>query len=141
MLLKFKKLHPDAKIPSYAYAGDAGLDLYVAEDLVIKKGERKSIPLGIAIEIPDGYVGILFDKSGLSHKHGLKSYGGIIDSGYRGEIHVGMMNLSDTDYEFKKGDKVIQILIMPVLHAEVTEVQELTDSDRGTGAFGSSGVC
>lgn len=141
MQLKFKKLHPDAKIPSYAYAGDAGLDLYVAGDLVIKKGERKSIPLGIAIEIPDGYVGILFDKSGLSHKHGLKSYGGIIDSGYRGEIHVGMMNLSDTDYEFKKGDKVIQILIMPVLHAEVIEIDELSDSDRGTGAFGSSGVC
>lgn len=141
MQLKFKKLHPDAKIPSYAYAGDAGLDLYVAEDLTIKKGERKSIPLGIAIEIPDGYVGILFDKSGLSHKHGLKSYGGIIDSGYRGEIHVGMMNLSETDYEFKKGDKVIQILIMPVLHAEVIEVDELSDSDRGTGAFGSSGVC
>jgi dUTP pyrophosphatase len=87
MQLKFKKLHPDAKIPSYAYVGDAGLDLYIPEDFLFKQGDRKSIPLGIAIEIPEGYVGILFDKSGLSHKHGLKSYGGIIDSGYRGEIH------------------------------------------------------
>jgi len=139
MQLKFKKLHPNAKIPSYAYAGDAGLDLYISEDLVLKKDERKSIPLGIAIEIPDGYVGILFDKSGLSHKHGLKSYGGIIDAGYRGEIHVGMMNLSDADYEFKAGDKIIQILIMPVLKAEVVECEELSDSDRGEGAFGSSG--
>ncbi|MFM2016257.1 MAG: hypothetical protein RIQ51_1747, partial [Bacteroidota bacterium] len=69
-----------------------------------KQGERKSIAIGIAVEIPDGYVGILFDKSGLSHKHGLKSYGGIIDAGYRGEIHVGMMNLSDKDYELKTGD-------------------------------------
>lgn len=139
MQLKFKKLHPNAKIPSYAYAGDAGLDLYVSEDLVLKKDERKSIPLGIAVEIPEGYVGILFDKSGLSHKHGLKSYGGIIDSGYRGEIHVGMMNLSDKDYEFEAGDKIIQILIMPVLKAEVVECEELSDSGRGEGAFGSSG--
>jgi dUTP pyrophosphatase len=139
MQLKFKKLHPDAKIPSYAYAGDAGLDLYIAEDLILKKDERRSIPLGIAVEIPEGYVGILFDKSGLSHKHGLKSYGGIIDAGYRGEIHVGMMNLSDKDYEFKSGDKIIQILIMPVLHAEVVECDELSESDRGQGAFGSSG--
>ncbi len=139
MQLKFKKLHPNAKIPSYAYAGDAGLDLYISEDLILKKDERRSIPLGIAIEIPDGYVGILFDKSGLSHKHGLKSYGGIIDAGYRGEIHVGMMNLSDADYEFKAGDKIIQILIMPVLKAEVVECEELSDTDRGEGAFGSSG--
>lgn len=139
MQLKFKKIHPTAKIPSYAYAGDAGLDLYISEDLVLKKDERKSIPLGIAIEIPDGYVGILFDKSGLSHKHGLKSYGGIIDSGYRGEIHVGMINLSNKDYEFKVGDKIIQILIMPVLQAEVVECEELSESDRGEGAFGSSG--
>ena len=139
MQLKFKKLHPNAKIPSYAYSGDAGLDLYISEDMTLKKDERKSIPLGIAIEIPNGYVGILFDKSGLSHKHGLKSYGGIIDSGYRGEIHVGMMNLSDKDYEFKTGDKIIQILIMPVLQAEVVECDKLSDSDRGEGAFNSSG--
>lgn len=139
MQLKFKKTHPNAKIPSYAYTGDAGLDLYIPDDFLFIKGDRKSIPLGIAMEIPEGYVGILFDKSGLSHKHGLKSYGGIIDSGYRGEIHVGMMNLSDKDYEFKAGDKIIQILIMPVLQAEVIECEELADSDRGDGAFGSSG--
>lgn len=72
MQLKFKKLHPSAKIPSYAYAGDAGLDLYIPEDFNFKQGETKSIALGIAIEIPEGYVGILFDKSGLSHNHGLK---------------------------------------------------------------------
>ena len=140
MQLKFKKLHKDAKVPSYAYKGDAGLDLYVPEDIELKSGDRKSIPLGIAIEIPEGYVGILFDKSGLSHKHGLKSYGGIIDSGYRGEIHVGMMNLSDKNYEFHKGEKIIQILIIPIIQAVIEEVDELTPSDRGHGAFGSSGT-
>jgi len=140
MQLKFKKLHIDAKVPRYAYKGDAGMDLYVPENTIIKVGERKSIPLGIAIEIPEGYVGILSDKSGLSHKHGLKSYGGVIDSGYRGQIHVGMMNLSDKDYEFKSGEKIIQMLITPVMQMDIIEVDELCDSDRGDGGFGSSGV-
>ena len=138
--LKFKKLHPHAKPPKYAYKGDAGMDFFIPEDMLIKVGERKSIPLGIAIEIPDGFVGLLSDKSGLSHKHGLKSYGGVIDSGYRGEIHVGMMNLSDKDYEFKAGEKIIQMLVIPVASTEIVEVDELCESDRGQGAFGSSGV-
>jgi dUTP pyrophosphatase len=140
MQLKLKKLHPDAKVPSYAYRGDAGMDLYVPENIIIKVGERKTIPLGIAIEIPDGYVGLMFDKSSLSHKHGLKTYGNVIDSGYRGEIHVGIMNLSDKDYELKTGDKIIQMLIMPVFQVEVVVVDELSGSDRGDGNFGSSGV-
>ena len=139
MQLKFKKLHQDAKVPSYAYRGDAGMDLYVPENLIVKAGERKTIPLGIAIEIPEGHVGLMFDKSSLSHKHGLKTYGNVIDAGYRGEIHVGIMNLSDQDHEFKVGDKIIQMLIMPVFQVEVVETDELTPSDRGDGRFGSSG--
>jgi len=140
MQLKFKKLHPNAKVPSYAYRGDAGMDLYVPENTLIKVGERKTIPLGIAMEIPDGHVGLMFDKSSLSHKHGLKTYGNVIDSGYRGEIHVGIMNLSDKDYELKIGDKIIQMLIMPVFQVDIVVVDELTESDRGHGNFGSSGV-
>lgn len=140
MQLKFKKLHKDAKVPSYAYKGDAGMDLYVPENITIRVGERKTIPLGIAIEIPDGHVGLMFDKSSLSHKHGLKTYGNVIDSGYRGEVHVGIMNLSDKDYELKTGDKIIQMLIMPVFQVEVVVVDELSESDRGDGKFGSSGV-
>ncbi len=139
MQLKFKKLHPNAKTPSYAYRGDAGMDLYVPENTLIKVGERKTIPLGIAMEIPDGYVGLMFDKSSLSHKHGLKTYGNVIDSGYRGEVHVGIMNLSDKDYELAVGDKIIQMLIMPVFQVEVVECDELSKSDRGGGKFGSSG--
>lgn len=139
MNLKIKKLREDAKLPTYAHIGDAGFDLYIPNDLTIKSGERLSIPLGLAMEIPEGYTGLLLDKSGLSHKHGLKSFGGVIDAGYRGEFHVGIMNLSDKDYSFSKGDKIIQMLIMPVARMNIIEANELTESDRGTGAFGSSG--
>ena len=139
MNLKIKKLKEDAKLPTYAHIGDAGFDLYIPNDLTIKSGERLSIPLGLAMEIPEGYTGLLLDKSGLSHKHGLKSFGGVIDAGYRGEFHVGIMNLSDKDYSFSKGDKIIQMLIMPVARMNIIEANELTESDRGTGAFGSSG--
>ena len=139
MDLKIKKIHPNAKIPNYAHFGDAGFDLYIPERFILKAGERKSIPLGLAMEIPHGHAGLLLDKSGLSHKHGLKSFGGVIDSGYRGEVHAGIMNLSDTDYIFEAGDKIIQMLIMPVETVDIIEVDELSDSERGNGAFGSSG--
>lgn len=139
MQLKIKKLRDDAKLPSYAHHGDAGFDLYIPDDLTIEPGARLSIPLGLAMEIPDGHTGLLLDKSGLSHKHGLKSFGGVIDAGYRGEFHVGIMNLSDKAYSFSKGDKIIQMLIMPVVHADIVEAGELSESQRGTGAFGSSG--
>ena len=139
MHLKIKKIHPDAKIPKYAHIGDAGFDIYIPESVTILPGERKSIPIGLAMEIPFGHSGLLLDKSGLSHKHGLKTFGGVIDSGYRGEIHAGVMNLGDKAYTFEKGDKLIQMLIMPVQTVEILETEELSDSDRGVGAFGSTG--
>jgi dUTP pyrophosphatase len=139
MELKIKKLRPDTKLPVYAHPGDAGFDLFIPDDLTIQPGERLSVPLGLAMEIPHGYTGLLLDKSGLSHKHGLKSFGGVIDSGYRGEFHAGIMNLSDKPYSFAKGDKIMQMLIMPVAHATIIEATELNDSSRGDGAFGSSG--
>ncbi len=92
MEIKIKKLHPDAKIPVFAHAGDAGLDLYVPEAVHLLPGERKSIPLGLAFEIPDGYVGLMWDKSGLSHKHGVKTFGGVIDAGYLYAASVGRAN-------------------------------------------------
>lgn len=139
MELKIKRLRPDITLPSYAHPGDAGMDLYVPDQLTIAPGKRLSIPLGLSVEIPDGYVILFFDKSGLSHKHGLKSFGGVIDSGYRGELKVGIMNLSDIPYTFNTGDKIIQMLIMPVMHAHISEVDELSDSQRGERGFGSSG--
>lgn len=139
MKLKIKKIHPEVKIPSYAHAGDAGFDLFVPEEVTIRPGERLSIPLGLALEIPDGHAGLLLDKSGLSHKHGLKSFGGVIDAGYRGEVHAGIMNLGTEPYTLRAGDKIIQMLIMPVVRVDIEEAEELSSSDRGAGAFGSSG--
>ena len=84
MKLKIKKLKPDARMPEYALPGDAGLDLFASENFTLKKGEKGAIPTGIAMEIPDGFVGLIWDKSGLAMKHGLKTLGGVVDSGYRG---------------------------------------------------------
>ena len=139
MKIKIKKIHADAKIPQFAHKGDAGMDLYVPETVHLGPGERKSVPLGLAFEIPDGYVGIMSDKSGVSHKHGIKTFGGVIDSCYRGEIHAGVMNLSDTPYTFEKGHKIVQILIQTVECPTVVEVEELAPSSRGEGRFGSTG--
>src|ERR1035437_320749 len=139
MKIKIKKLHLDAQIPKYAHEGDAGLDLYTVEAFELEPGERKSIPLGIAIEIPDGYVGLMWDKSGLSHKYGIKSFGGVIDSGYRGEIHAGVMNLSDKYFKFEKGHKIAQLLIQKIENVDFEEVKELSDTSRGEGGLGSTG--
>ncbi len=139
LTLKIKKIHPNAKIPSYAHKGDAGFDLYVPEQVVMNAGDRKTIPLGIAIEIPDGYVGLMFDKSSLSHKYGLKTFGNVIDSGYRGEIHAGLINQSGQTQILEAGQKIIQMLIMPVETVQIIETDTLSDSERGDGAFGSTG--
>ena len=139
MKLKTKKLHPNAKIPSYAHHGDAGFDLYVPESITLQPGDRKTIPLGIAVEIPDGYVGLMFDKSSLSHKQGLKTFGNVIDSGYRGEIHAGLINQSGQVQTLEVGQKIIQMLIMPVMTVDIEEAEILNESKRGDGAFGSSG--
>ncbi|MEK7504858.1 MAG: dUTP diphosphatase [Patescibacteria group bacterium] len=139
MKIKLKKLHPEARIPEHALEGDAGVDLFSVEPFELEPGERKSVPLGVAIEIPQGYVGLIWDKSGLSHKYGIKTFGGVIDSSYRGEIHAGIMNLSDKFFSFEKGHKIAQLLIQKVETVEFEEVKELSDSVRGEGAFGSTG--
>ena len=137
--LKIKKLKDSAKIPSYAHPGDGAFDLYAAETVIIKSHERVQIPTGLAIEIPDGYAGLIWDKSGLSHKHGLKTLGGVVDAGYRGEVLVGMINLGNDSYTVEAGHKVAQMLIQAREHAEFEVVDELSDSSRGTGGFGSTG--
>lgn len=139
MELKIKKLHPDAKLPTYAHAGDAGFDLYAIESVIIPAGARVLVATGIAMEVPDGYAGLLWDKSGLSNNHGLKTLGGVMDAGYRGEIKVGLVNLSNEDYEVLAGHKVAQVIIQKVERAEIMEVEELSGSARGHGGFGSTG--
>lgn len=139
MELKIKKLNADAKVPTYAHVIDAGFDLCSIEDIVIGGGKRVVVGTGLAIEIPDGYVGLVWDKSGLSNNHGLKTLGGVVDAGYRGEVKVGIINLSDFDYKVEAGHKVAQMLIQKVEHAEIVEVAELSDATRGAGGFGSTG--
>ena len=139
MKIRIKKLHPDAQIPQYANPGDAGMDLFTVEPFELEPGERKSVPLALALEIPDGYVGLIWDKSGLSHKYGLKNFGGVIDSGYRGEVHAGIMNLSDKYFSFEKGHKIAQLLIQKVDRISFEEAESLSETSRGQNGFGSSG--
>jgi dUTP pyrophosphatase len=139
MKLKIKKLHTDAKVPAYSHHDDAGFDLFMPENITIKKGERLGVPTGIAMEIPEGYVGLIWDKSGLAIKNGMKTLGGVVDSTYRGEVLVGMINLSDADYTFEKGHKIAQMIIQKKETVEFEECSELSDTTRGCGGFGSTG--
>jgi len=137
--LKIKKIKEDAKLPSFAYKGDAGMDLFAFESVVIKSGERKQVPTGIAIEIPNGYAGLIWDKSGLSMKHGIKTLGGVVDAGYRGEIIVGIVNLSKDEYVIEKHHKVAQMLIQKTEEVEIQETEDLGDAPRSNNGFGSTG--
>lgn len=140
MKIQIKKLHPDAKIPHFALAGDAGLDLYSVQDVIIKPSERISCQTGIAIKIPAGFVGLIWDKSGISQKFGIKTLGGVIDSNYIGEWFIGLVNLSKNDFKIEKGQKIAQVLFQKVETPEIEEVAELEATNRGDGVFGSTGI-
>lgn len=139
MNIKVKKLHPDAQIPNIVHEGDAGCDLFATESITLNPRERGQVPTGLALELPLGYVSLIWDKSGVSHKGGIKTLGGVIDSGYRGEIQVGVINLGEESYTFEKGHKVAQMLIQKIESPTFEEVEELTDTSRGEGGFGSTG--
>lgn len=139
MKIQVKRLTETAKIPAFAHHDDAGMDLFASEAITLEAGERGQIKTGIALAIPEGYVGLVWDKSGISHKLGVKVLGGVIDAGYRGEILVGMINLSDTAHTFQVGDKITQILIQKVEHPDVEEVEVLSETIRGEQGFGSTG--
>lgn len=137
--VKVKRLHPDARLPYYDHPGDAGLALHTIEGKVLQPGERYSFDTGLALEFPPDYVALINDRSGLASKHGLKTMAGVGDSGYRGSYRVVLINLSNEPYEVKNGDKIAQLLIMPVEHASIEEVEALSETARGDGGFGSTG--
>ena len=139
-VLKVKKLRPDAVLPVRKRKGDAGLDLYAVEDVVLKPGEWKAVPTGIAVEIPEGHFGLIKDRSGLALKHALHCLAGVVDENYRGEIKVVMINLGREEFKIEKGTRIAQLLIVPYLSVEVEEVEELSDTERGERGFGSSGL-
>ena len=137
-----RRLDPSLPLPSYALAGDAGMDLRAAADVTLKPGERCRIPTGVAVAIPDGYAGFVQPRSGLAARAGLGFVNspGLIDSGYRGEIQVVAINLDGQDpIEIQRGDKIAQLVVLPVPQATLAEVEELPASDRGAGGFGSTG--
>lgn len=138
MKLYIKKWNKEAKIPTRAHHDDAGIDLYTSGAHIIGAHQTVSIPIGVGMEIEEGYVGLIWDKSSVGSK-GIKTLGGVIDAGYRGEVSVVVHNLNDTPYTFEHGQKVAQILIQKVEFPELEEVTELSDSKRGTGGFGSTG--
>jgi len=139
MKLKIKKLHPDAKIPDYAHPGDVGMDLYSLEDYELQPGESTIFLHGFALEFETGYAAIVKDKGGPPHKYGLHTMGGVFDAGYRGEYSVQLINLSKEPVQIKKGQKIAQLIIYPVIIAELEQVDELSDSARGDGRHGSTG--
>ena len=137
-----RRLDPTLPLPSYALAGDAGMDLRSAVDVVLAPGERCRIPTGIAVAIPDGHAGFVQPRSGLAARTGLGFVNspGLIDSGYRGEIQVVAINLDRRDpIDIRRGDKIAQLVILPVPQATLAEVEDLPASDRGAGGFGSTG--
>ncbi len=138
MELKVKKIQRDARLPQYGHKGDAGLDLFSSIDMVLAKGQAEAIPTGIKVAIPDGYVGLIWDKSGVSLK-AVHRLAGVIDSGYRGEVKVVMINLGDTSFAIKKGMKIAQMLVQPITLVSVVEAEDLDDTSRGEGGFGSTG--
>ncbi len=140
MIIKVKKLKDDAVIPKYAYDGDAAMDLYSAEEFVLKSGERKLISTGIAMEIPRNHVGLIWDKSGLAAKNGIHIMAGVVDSNYRGEIKVVVKNLGDDDFKIEKNSKIAQMIVQPFLSVKIEEVKELSKSNRGDGGFGHTGL-
>jgi dUTP pyrophosphatase len=136
--LKVKKIQRDARLPQYGHKGDAGLDLFSSIDMVLEKGQVEAIPTGIKVAIPDGYVGLIWDKSGVSLK-AVHRLAGVIDSGYRGEVKVVVINLGDKSFAIKKGMKIAQILVQPITVVSVVEAEDLDDTTRGEGGFGSTG--
>jgi dUTP pyrophosphatase len=139
MKLKIKKLHPSAILPSYVHPGDAGMDIFALKKTVLKPRERTAMETGISMEIPDGYVGLVWDKSGIAIREGIRTLGGVIDAGYRGEILIGVINLSDKEYVFEAGHKVAQMLIQKIEIPSIEEVERLSETKRGHGIFGSTG--
>jgi len=140
--LQIRRLDPDLPLPSYARSGDAGLDLLAAEDVTLGPGERHAVATGIAVAIPDGYAGFVHARSGRALREGLAlaNAPGLIDSGYRGEIKVIVVNLDATEkIVIKRAEKIAQLVIQAVERADIQVVDELDGSERGVGGFGSTG--
>ena len=142
MTVSFKRISPDASLPSYAHPGDAGMDLKSAEDAVVEPGARLLIHTGLVMALPEGYEAQVRPRSGLALKNGITVLNtpGTIDEGYRGEVGVILFNTGDTAFKIAKGDRIAQMVIAPVTRAQIVEAADLGSTERGVGGFGSTGV-
>ena len=140
--LEIKRVREGAVVPARAYAGDAGMDLAACERIELLPGARALVPTGVAVAIPDGYAGYVQPRSGLAAKHGISIVNtpGLVDSGYRGELLVNLVNHDEAEpFVVEPGMRIAQLVILPVPPVELVEVDELPDSERGADGFGSSG--
>ena len=140
--LQVTRLHPAAVLPAYAHGGDAGLDLVAVEDVVLAPGQRYAVATGLAMAIPDGWVGLVHPRSGLALRQGLTvaNAPGTIDAGYRGEVKVIVVNLGAEPVTISVGERIAQLVLQEVGRAVVEEVDALDDTTRGAGGFGSTGT-
>ena len=134
-----KKLSEDSIVPTRANDTDAGWDLYVPHDFLLPHETRALVPTDISMAIPTGYVGLIWDRSGVAVKKGIHRFAGVIDSGYRGEVKVCLWNSSEWDVHFRNGERIAQILFQAIPECDLIEVEELDTTERGEGGFGSSG--
>ena len=135
------RLTDTAVLPTYAHIGDAGMDLYADEDIVLGYEAWNVVSTGVAMSIPEGYVGLIHPRSGLAAKHGITVLNapGTIDAGYRGEIKVILLNVTDRDFVVKRGDRIAQLVVQEFVHGDIIEVSSLDDTERSTNGFGSTG--
>lgn len=137
--IQIQRLSPQATLPTRAHATDAGMDLYALDDVFLAPAAGAMARTGIAMAVPQGFVGMVADRSSLAKK-GIKTAGGIIDSGYRGEIQIILRNLTHQELVIKAGERMAQLLLIPVATPQAFEVRELDSTARGTGGFGSTGA-
>ena len=137
-----EQLDPELPLPRHARPGDAGVDLYARTGGELAPGERTLVPTGIAVAVPDGYVGLIAPRSGLAARHGISLVNspGILDAGYRGEIHAVLINEGDERFEYERGERIAQLVVVPFATQEYEVVSELPATDRGDGGFGSTGT-
>jgi dUTP pyrophosphatase len=143
VILQFKRLDPSAALPDRARAGDAGLDLASAIDVEVGPGERALVPTGVAVAIPDGHAGLVLPRSGLASRQGLTMANapGLIDAGYRGELTCAVVNLDrERAVSIRKGDRIAQLLVVPIAEVNPEWTEDLPASERGEGGFGSTGT-
>ena len=142
MTLRYRRVHPDAVLPSYAHPSDAGMDVRSVDELTLAPGQRALVHTGLVMLLPPGYEAQVRPRSGLALKSGVTVLNtpGTIDSGYRGEVGVILANFGEADFQVKTGDKIAQIVVAPVTQPEIVETEDADETDRGADGFGSTGV-